>query len=826
MDTMQPEEAAPAPAPEADKAKAIVLFSDGTGNSSAALFKTNVWRMYEAVDLGPAAGDKRPQIAYYDDGVGTSSFRPLAVLGGAFGWGLKRNVLDIYRYACRNFKPGDDIYVFGFSRGAFTARLVAALIAAEGLVTSTSEAELRHKTLQAYRHFREPFLPRRLQWPTKVVRRIREGLTAAMDRVLGRRAYVPSENVTTPIRFVGVWDTVGAYGGPIVEITRAIDNWFFRLSMPDYKLDERVQCARHALAIDDERDAFHPLLWNEVHEEALVAAGKVSGHRLRQVWFSGMHSDVGGGYPDESLSYISLLWMMDEAEGADLRTLDTIKERILALASSYGPIHDSRAGLGAYYRYQPRKIAAWLHPPDERMLSVQDPAIAEGGRPHGLLRTVHVHESVINRIATGTDRYAPITLPDTFEVEPPEEIGETSPQPTSDSDAVRPAGHTRPLISRELRARLQDPSLAPRRRAAFEKVWDFVWWRRMVYFATLAATLALVTMPLFIGPDDPSALRSDGRNVLGGLIRLLAVPLPSFASTWVDVYANHPYRFLAAVALIVLLLRLGTWLEHTLRDRARAIWRDELTGGSAEVAPSWLQHFRNNPAYQRSVQFIKWRVLPDAVITPLLALLVVYLLLGAYTRAWLSFAESGNRFCAAPANEPPLIVEESQTILTKDLCSASFGAVRKEHRYVVTFDLTGHDPWFDADLPASPLGLRASTLPWGLGYFALPLRRALKAHYLQPVAAIRERKDDVTDRGDVEIYALPMRQVDGSPMRYQAEFTAPKDGFLYVFVNDAVLPLFNRVGGVDYTYFYRHSGGGSRRGNSGAATVVVKALPR
>jgi uncharacterized protein (DUF2235 family) len=105
----------------AQKAKSIVLFSDGTGNSSAKLFKTNVWRMYEAVDLGPAADDKRPQISYYDDGVGTSSFKPLAALGGAFGWGLKRNVLDIYRYACRNYREGDDIYVFGFSRGAFTA---------------------------------------------------------------------------------------------------------------------------------------------------------------------------------------------------------------------------------------------------------------------------------------------------------------------------------------------------------------------------------------------------------------------------------------------------------------------------------------------------------------------------------------------------------------------------------------------------------------------------------------------------------------------------------------------------------------------------------
>ena len=86
-----------------------------------------------------------------------------------------------------------------------------------------------------------------------------------------------------------------------------------------------------------------------------------------------MHADGGGGYPDESLSYVSLLWMMEEAEHAGLRTLTVIKDRFVALASSYGPIHDSRAGFGAYYRYQPRKIGAWLEPVTPETLSLRDP---------------------------------------------------------------------------------------------------------------------------------------------------------------------------------------------------------------------------------------------------------------------------------------------------------------------------------------------------------------------------------------------------------------------------------------------------------------------
>ena len=409
--------------------KSIILFSDGTGNSSAKLFKTNVWRMYQAVDLGPPAEGKRAQISYYDDGVGTSSFKPLTVLGGAFGWGLHRNVLDIYRYACRNFREGDELYAFGFSRGAFTIRLAVALIASEGLVQSTSEAELVRKSRAAYQAFRAGFLPRRLKAPTIRARKIRNAVGGWLERRQGHPAYNANDNLHPTIRFVGVWDTVAAYGGPITEITRAIDNWIYPLSMPDYQLNERVLCARHALAIDDERDAFHPLLWDEVHEAALVAEQKVLPTRLEQVWFTGMHADVGGGYPDESLSYVSLLWMMEEAKKAGLRTSKVIKDRLIALASSYGPLHDSRAGLSAYYRYQPRRIAAWIDPADPRTHSLRDPAITNAkGTPRGLLRSVKVHESVINRIATGTDRYAPITLPESFEIVPPQVEGENSPQ--------------------------------------------------------------------------------------------------------------------------------------------------------------------------------------------------------------------------------------------------------------------------------------------------------------------------------------------------------------------------------------------------------------
>jgi uncharacterized protein (DUF2235 family) len=107
--------------------KRIILLSDGTGNSAAKVWRTNVWRTFESLDL-----TQPDRIAIYDDGVGTSSFKPAAVLGGAFGFGLKRNVLSLYKFLCRNYcsnadykergidSEDDEIFAFGFSRGAFT----------------------------------------------------------------------------------------------------------------------------------------------------------------------------------------------------------------------------------------------------------------------------------------------------------------------------------------------------------------------------------------------------------------------------------------------------------------------------------------------------------------------------------------------------------------------------------------------------------------------------------------------------------------------------------------------------------------------------------
>ena len=806
-------------------AKSIILFSDGTGNSSAKLFKTNVWRMYEAVDLGPPAEGKRDQISYYDDGVGTSTFKPLSILGGAFGWGLQRNVLDIYRYACRNYRNGDDIYAFGFSRGAFTIRLVVALIVSEGLVRSETEAELEWKSRAAYRNFRAAFLPRRLKWPTKRARQVRAWFQAGLDRLKRREPYDPADNCWPKVQFVGVWDTVAAYGGPITEITRAIDNWIYPLSMPNYQLNEHVLHARHALAIDDERDAFHPLLWDELHEKDLLAKEKVKPGRLQQVWFTGMHADVGGGYPDESLSYVSLLWMMEEAEKAGLRTLKAIKDRIVALASSYGPIHDSRAGLAAYYRYQPRKISAWLDPIEPTTLSLRDPAIRRKGRPHGLLRSVNVHESVINRIATGTDRYAPITLPETFVIVPPQREGETAPQADSQTPAPAPAViAAMPLVSPEIRGRLRQAAAAASRAAATEPIWNYVWGRRLTYFATLTATLLLVFLPFFVARLPPPPVLHDGRTGIGGVIRLLSLILPGFAGKWVETYADNPFYFLLLAAIVFAFFRLGTRLERTLRDKARRVWKAAIEDGTLpEPGPSRIQAFRNSRGYQRFIQFFKWYFLPNWVVAPLLVLLGLWIAAAVFVQTRLPFLENDTFLCQPSPGTVADITTVRGDFLTRDICSKSFGRVVEDQRYVFTFDVV--DPWSDSIFPTSPEGIAMGDRWWT--YLGAPFRRVLAARYLQPVVEVRPIGEK-RNWHKVQIFPLPLRAVGDSVTLYRAEFVFPRSGELFLFANDAMIPLKSSVWGTrNYRYFYETSGAADKNGvvqpgNLGSACVTVE----
>src|ERR1043166_2089834 len=289
----------------------IVLLSDGTGNSAAKVWRTNVWRIFESLDLSGSE-----QRAFYDDGVGTALFKPFAIVAGAVGYGLKRNVIDLYKFACRNYQTDEDeIFGFGFSRGAFTIKIVMGLILQEGLVTFESEADLHRKARDAYRAYSRASFHTITRY---------EGLFRLSRDFMFRPRYDKSRNRMVPhIRFIGLWDTVAACGLPVDEMTRGVSDWLWPLELPDRTLSKKVQRACHALSLDDDRTPFRPILWTE--RGGKPAKPDESGElltrneRISQVWFAGVHSNVGGGYPDDSLAYLSLCWMMEEAKHCGLQ---------------------------------------------------------------------------------------------------------------------------------------------------------------------------------------------------------------------------------------------------------------------------------------------------------------------------------------------------------------------------------------------------------------------------------------------------------------------------------------------------------------------------
>jgi uncharacterized protein (DUF2235 family) len=381
MSDSPPVEPAASEPPQPPSRRNLIVLSDGTGNSSAKLFKTNVWRLYEALDLNCP-----DQLALYDDGVGTAALAPLALLGGVFGWGLKRNVLDIYTFLCRTWRPGDAIFVFGFSRGAFTARVVAQLVAYEGLLGSQySAVEIERLAKWAYRRYRAERFPG--NFAVRGLRVVRDVAFGIWDKLRGRLSYEKARRESPEIEFLGLWDTVAAYGLPIEELTRGWDYWIWPLTPADHKVHKKIRRVCHALSLNDERQTFFPLL---VDEETQAPADTIKDERIAQVWFAGVHANVGGGYPDDSLALTPLRWMATEAAQHQLKFMPhsrlangkAIPDVWLERSSPCAPAHDSRQGLAAYYRYHPRPVTRLCHP-------------LKGKR---LVDVPRIHESVFERI--------------------------------------------------------------------------------------------------------------------------------------------------------------------------------------------------------------------------------------------------------------------------------------------------------------------------------------------------------------------------------------------------------------------------------------------
>jgi uncharacterized protein (DUF2235 family) len=550
--------------------KKLVLCSDGTGNSSAKAEKTNVWRIFQALDQ-----TEPDQLAYYDDGVGTSSNKYLAALGGAFGYGLKRNVIDLYKFVCRVWQPGDEIYGFGFSRGAYTIRMVIALIESQGLAQGRSESELHAHALAAYRRYRNETYP---SWSpiVWVGRRLRD-LMLLPSTLAGNRHLeaLPAERRGVPIRFLGLWDTVAAYGMPVDELKWGISLLIWPMTAADHHLSEKVQRACHALSLDDERQTFHPILFDETHEAKLVAAGTVAAGRLTQVWFSGAHSNVGGGYSEDQQSLVTLDWMISQARDVGLRLDARAVQAVAEDKSPFARLYDARKGAGSYYRYAPRRVVM-------------------GGDSAGKPIRAIVHGSVIARIAYGSDAYAPISLPSEFDVLAPD--GSLLPMVGfAGRDMKLPVSTTAlaSVVSRTEKLRQAIQKIGPPLQGMVEQIRDTVWWRRVTYFAFLGVTLALAVFPAVatqfaawtfgllrwvndkLGGGAEAA--SDGINdTLIGIVQPWQEQLlklaPGWAASWVKAFVQRPFGMLIVIGMVAGLFLVSNFLQQRVHDRAWFAW--------------------------------------------------------------------------------------------------------------------------------------------------------------------------------------------------------------------------------------------------------------
>jgi uncharacterized protein (DUF2235 family) len=292
--------------------KRLIMCCDGTWNDadSAAEF-TNVVRIARAIKpTDTRSSPAIPQIVYYHSGVGTSdAFDRLA--GGAVGLGLSRNVRDAYAFLAANYCEGDEIFLFGFSRGAYTARSVAGLIGWVGLIHKADMDDFA------------------LLWEGYRLR--------AHPGQSDVRPHFPNRYADAQIKCVGVWDTVGALGVP-----GHLGDMFTQFyQFQDTNLGPHIENAFHALALDEHREDFMPTLWNKLPDAPAT-------QRLEQVWFPGVHSNVGGGYAEHGLSDVALAWMADRVEPfleLDHAYLSTRQDR--RDSWGLGKIYDSAAGFFA-----------------------------------------------------------------------------------------------------------------------------------------------------------------------------------------------------------------------------------------------------------------------------------------------------------------------------------------------------------------------------------------------------------------------------------------------------------------------------------------------
>ncbi len=500
--------------------KNIILCSDGTGNKGGHGADTNVFRLFNAVDIHDTNAQ---QITFYDDGVGTSKNRYLKAISGAFGFGFKTNVRDLYEFLVRYYEPDEDdkVFLFGFSRGAATIRAFAGMVQECGLL------DIKNPACQKDGKFDEEEFQKQIDLAMEAYEKIKTDKSLATTfKATAVKHHKNAPDGALQIEMIGVWDTVSALGFPqdwswafhwIFKVLDKLTESPFPHNFYNYQLNKNVGHVYHALALDDERTTFHPKVWNEEDADRPK--------EIEQVWFAGVHSNVGGGYPRAGKSMVALDWMMARAAKHDVRFNKDVHDEVRASANVNGRLYDSRSGAAIYYRYGPRDITELCkHVPG----------------------SVKIHDSVIDRITRGTSRYAPRSIPYEIEIVHTKIDGDSQTVKTAETEI----------------------EYASNRR----EIWKWIAWRKRLYRVFIESTLLLLvgaaSLWIFLPLPECSSDRTCGH-----VADIMYYVLPKFFDGFTTYFAiGHPYYLLAIVAYFVILRYLrNRWRRktHAACERAR-----------------------------------------------------------------------------------------------------------------------------------------------------------------------------------------------------------------------------------------------------------------
>jgi len=331
----------------------LVICCDGTWKAAKSKDgsepgDTNVWRLHHQLVADPTRSPESQH--YYQEGIGTKGGFFKRILDGAIGYGLPEEIKRAYRWVCENYQPGDEIYLFGFSRGAYLVRSLSGLITCCGVFDLSSNKV----------HNADALL-------NDVIKEFERAAGGSFNRSKFKHRATSHGNAS--IRFIGVWDTVGSLGIPdSFSVQNLIDKHYFS----DTRFIKTIQTGRQALAIDERRKNFTPTLWTDCDDLD-----------VEQVWFSGVHTDVGGGYDDRSLGDITLEWMMNEAAKAGLRLKPVTFD-----SDPAGKLHQSIRGPFKQLAIRPRCV----------------PKITEGAKQENL------HASALQRQSVRSDYWPTLEL--------------------------------------------------------------------------------------------------------------------------------------------------------------------------------------------------------------------------------------------------------------------------------------------------------------------------------------------------------------------------------------------------------------------------------